>query len=137
MANELFVDTSGFYSLLVKGDDRHRQSSDILAEAAGSGRGFVTTDYVLDETATLLKARNHAAVLRRFIDTVFGSSVCQVEWTDAQRFVAVQGYYLKHLDQAWSFTDCVSFRVMKDRRLREALTKDQHFQHAGYVALLT
>jgi predicted nucleic acid-binding protein len=42
----------------------------------------------------------------------------------------------KHIDQGWSFTDCLSFQVMKARRLREALTKDEHFEKAGFVALL-
>jgi predicted nucleic acid-binding protein len=42
----------------------------------------------------------------------------------------------KHIDQGWSFTDCVSFQAMKARRLREALTKDEHFEKAGFRALL-
>ena len=41
-----------------------------------------------------------------------------------------------HVDQPWSYTDCLSFRIMKERRLRDALTKDAHFEQAGFVALL-
>jgi predicted nucleic acid-binding protein len=58
--NETFVDTSGFYTLLVKGDAMHERASVLLARARQSRRRFVTTDYVLDETATLLKARGYA-----------------------------------------------------------------------------
>ncbi len=136
MANEIFIDTSGFYALLVQKDDRHKEATRLLKSAATQRRGFVTTDYVLDETATLLKARGHTALLQKYFDTIFSSSVCRVEWTDAECFQAVQTFFLKHLDQAWSFTDCLSFRVMKERRLRESLTKDEHFEHAGYIALL-
>ena len=57
MARELFVDTSGFFSLLVKNDPQHALADQILRSAATKGRRRVTTDYVLDETATLLKAR--------------------------------------------------------------------------------
>ena len=54
-----------------------------------------------------------------------------------ETFVDTSGFYLaKHIDQGWSFTDCVSFGTMKARRLREALTKDEHFEKAGFVALL-
>jgi len=39
-------------------------------------------------------------------------------------------------DKEWSWTDCISFLVMEERRLRQALTTDEHFEQAGYVALL-
>ena len=43
---------------------------------------------------------------------------------------------LKHIDQEFSFTDCTSFVVMKELRLREALATDHHFRIAGFVPLL-
>ena len=136
MTREIFVDTSGFFALLVKQDEKHRRSDRILKGAAGSRRGFVTTDYVLDETSTLLKARGHGHVLAEFFERVFASGACRVEWTDAERFATAQSDFLKRLDQPWSFTDCLSFRVMNELRLTEALTKDAHFQRAGFRALL-
>lgn len=39
-------------------------------------------------------------------------------------------------DKDWSLTDCISFVVMEDEGLREALTGDQHFEQAGFKALL-
>ncbi len=57
MANEIFVDTSGYYAMLVRDDDGHAGVGRILRDARKRKRRFVTTDYVLDETATLLKAR--------------------------------------------------------------------------------
>jgi predicted nucleic acid-binding protein len=136
MAHEIFVDTGGFYALLVQRDDRHAEATRILQSAANEQRGFVTTDCVLDETATLLVARDCGHLLRDFFDTVFASAACAVVWTDAERFHAVKDYFLKHVDQHWSYTDCLSFRVMKERRLRDALSKDVHFEQAGFVALL-
>jgi predicted nucleic acid-binding protein len=136
MAREIFVDTSGFYSLLVQRDDKHKAASAILRQAAKKRRRFLTNDYVLDETATLLKARGVGHLLAAFFSAVFESDACRVQWTDAEQFTTVRNFYLKHVDQAWSFTDCVSFLVMKEHRLLEALTKDEHFEEAGFVALL-
>lgn len=136
MANDIFVDTSGFYALLIKADDRHEAAVRVLHDARRRKRRFATSDHVLDETATLLKARGHAHLLRAFFDSLRASHACRTEWTDSDRFHDAQGFFLKHADQAWSFTDCLSFRLMKQLRLRDALTKDGHFQEAGFTALL-
>ena len=136
MASDLFVDTSGFYSLLVVRDDRHRQAGQLLREARLHKRRFATTDYVLDETATLLKAGGHGHLVPVLLETVFASAACTVHWTDADRFRATSDFFLRHDDQAWSFTDCLSFVVMKDQRLRDSLTKDAHFHEAGFQPLL-
>jgi predicted nucleic acid-binding protein len=136
MAPDVFVDTSGIYAMLVKGNDRHPFAEQFVREARRRQRGFVTTDHVLDETATLLKARGFVHVADRLFATLDDSRACRIEWTDAERFREVQTHFLKHADQAWSFTDCLSFRVMTKFRLREALTKDAHFQQAGFTALL-
>lgn len=136
MANDIFVDTSGFYALLDKTDDRHRAADRILRAAQKSKRRFVTTDYVIDETATLLKARGYVHLLSAFFERLLKSQACRIEWTDPARFHDAQAFFLKHADQAWSFTDCLSFCIMKELRLREALTKDRHFEEAGFVVLL-
>jgi predicted nucleic acid-binding protein len=136
MANEIFVDTSGFYALLIKADDRHAVASRLVGDARRRKRRFVTSDYVLDETATLLKARGHVHLLGAFFEKVRASHVCRIEWTDPERFEAVQAFFLKHVDQGRSFTDCLSFCLMRELRLRDALTKDGHFHEAGFVVLL-
>ncbi len=133
---ETFVDTSGFYALLVKGDRMHERASAILGRAARSSGRFVTTDYILDETATLLKARGHGHLAESFFETVFASAACRVEWLDPDDFAQTRRFFLKHHDQEWSFTDCFSFCVMRMLGLREALTTDAHFRQAGFNPLL-
>jgi uncharacterized protein len=136
MANEIFIDTSGFFAMLAKDDDRHLAAARIVASAKRRKRGFVTTDYVLDEAATLLKARKKAHLLAQLFERLDASQACRIEWTDAERFQEVRIFFLKHADQDWSFTDCLSFCVMSGLRLRDALTKDEHFRQAGFTPLL-
>jgi predicted nucleic acid-binding protein len=133
---ETFVDTSGFYALLVKNDRMHERASECIERAARSEGRFVTTDYILDETATLLKARGHVHLAQAFFETVFASAACRVEWMDPDGFALTRRFFLKHHDQDWSFTDCFSFRVMRALGLRDALTADVHFRHAGFNPLL-
>lgn len=137
MANEIYVDTSGFYAMLVRSDDKHAAVLRILKEARRRKRNFITSDYVLDETATLLKARGLAHLLEPFFSKLDESKAFRIEWTDSERFHECRAFFLKHSDQEWSFTDCLSFCVMKQLRLQDALTKDAHFQQAGFNVLLS
>jgi len=136
MARETFIDTSGFYALLVKRDDMHQKAAQVLTSAAKRRARFVTTDYVLDETVTLLCARGQAHLVAQFMDSTLKSQACIIEWMNPDRFAQAAKFLDKHLDQGYSFTDCVSFATMTARGLRNALTKDEHFDKAGYVALL-
>jgi predicted nucleic acid-binding protein len=136
MTTEIFLDTSGFYALLVRGDQEHDRAQNVMHKAAQGRRGFVTTDYVLDETATLLMARGHAGVIAKFFESVFESKACRLIWMDVDRFEKTRRSFLKNLGKGWSFTDCLSFIVMKELHLREALTKDSHFKVAGFTPLL-
>ena len=136
MAREIFADTSGFYAILVADDDKHKHVLRVLKDARRQKRAFVTTDYVLDETATLLKMRGFAHRITAFFEIIDESRACRIEWMDSARFQETRAFFLKHGDQAWSFTDCMSFLVMKQLGLRDALTKDEHFRQAGYNVLL-
>lgn len=136
MAAETFVDTSGLYALLVRRDGMHERARQLMEEARKKRRRFVTTDYVLDEAATLLTARGHGRLLDALFEATLESKACRVEWTSSERFTFVTRFIMKHRDKKWSFTDCLSFTVMRDLRLRDALTKDVHFEQAGFRAIL-
>lgn len=136
MAHEVFVDTSGFYALLVGKDEMHARAAEWLGRAGKRGGRFVTSDYVLHETATLLRARGHGDQTRGLFDTVLSSRACRVEWMDAQRFELVRLFFEKHRDKEWSFTDCSSFVLMREGRMSDALTKDHHFRQASFRPLL-
>lgn len=136
MAGELFVDTSGFFAMVSKDDSWHPNAERVLRKARRGNRRLITTDYVLDETATLLKARGLGHLTAEFFDRVFQSVACRVEWTDEEHFQATRAFFQNHDDQSWSFTDCASFCLMKSLRLTEALTSDRHFEQAGFVVLL-
>jgi uncharacterized protein len=136
MRHETFVDSAGLFAVLVKGEPMHRRANDLLKHAVRLRRRFVTTDYVLDETATLLKVRGHGHLCLILFETVFDSAACRVEWMDPERFMETRRFFLKRHDQDWSFTDCFSFWLMRELRLRDALTTDAHFREAGFNPLL-
>jgi uncharacterized protein len=136
MAAEIFIDTSGFYALLVRGDDQHDRAQIVMRKAAKKKQRLVTTDYVLNETATLLMSRGCSTVIPALFHSVSASRACRVVWMDTERFEKTKGAFIKSIENRWSFTDCFSFIVMREFRLREVLSKDAHFRAAGFTPLL-
>lgn len=94
------------------------------------------TDYIIDESATLARARAGAHGARRLLELVEQSVAFDFIFVGAERFAEAKNFFLRHADHGYSFTDCTSFIVMKDLRLSEALTTDRRFNEAGFKALL-
>jgi hypothetical protein len=135
-AADVLVDSSGFFALWDAGDEHHDAAVRLQGELARAGRRFLTTEYIVDETATLLLVRHSHAAAADFLDTMERSESIRLEWIGPERFFAASAVFRKHADKAWSFTDCVSFVTMRDLRLRDAFTTDRHFRQAGLVPLL-
>lgn len=135
MASEIFIDTGGFFAQLSPHDHWHAEALDVL-ENLKSGLVFLTTDYVLDETITLLQSRGQRHLIEPWLNSVMASEKCEIAWMDPSRFDEVRRFFAKHSDQEWSFTDCFSFCVMKERKMRQALAADMHFRQAGFEPLL-
>jgi predicted nucleic acid-binding protein len=136
MRADIFVDTSGFYALLAGKDPCHEKAAAILKKASSASTRFVTTDYVLDETATLFKARGLGHRLDLFFSDLAASHACRTLWTGADDFARARDYFLRHKDKDYSFTDCVSFCAMRAGGLRRALTTDAHYLQAGFQPML-
>ena len=84
----------------------------------------------------MLRARGLTKLVAEFFRLAEESQALTTEWTSPARFAAARKFMLKHLDQEFSFTDCVSFVVMKESRLTDALATDNHFRIARFNPLL-
>jgi predicted nucleic acid-binding protein len=136
MAEKLFVDTGAFYALMMASDEAHQQVVRALEELKGGKTSWVTSDYVLDESATLLNARGGHTQAVELLDLVGKTHALQIEWMDPQRFAKARGLFAKYSDQGFSFTDCFSFALMRELKIKKALTKDKHFAVMGFEQIL-
>lgn len=137
MAVELvFADTSFFFALAAKRDNAHSRATAAFARLLKAKRPLVTTDYVIDETLTLVKLRTEAAVALALLQRIEQSDSITVQDISAPRFQAAKALFRKHADHGYSFTDCTSFAVMRELGIDQALTTDAHFTEAGFKALL-
>lgn len=129
----LFVDTAGWVACADKADPSNQAavaSRDQWLEAGGL---LLTTDYVVDETLTLLRFRLGLAAAAAWWRQVEASSRLRWESISLARADVARGLFFRYRDKEFSFTDCTSFAVMKELKIREALTTDRHFAQMGFV----
>ena len=132
---EFFMDTSGWFPVIVKSDHRHARLSDILRHAVATRRRAVTTNLVMAETHALLLRRVGRTVAVEFLRSVEASTTIIVHSSQDLEMRARRDWIERFGDQDFSFTDAVSFTVMTDRRMRDAIALDRHFEIAGFHLL--
>jgi predicted nucleic acid-binding protein len=134
VAAELFVDTSAWYALSVPSVPQHRRVSDALRTRVKRGVRVVTTNLILAETHALLLRRTNRKIALAFVREVTRTPNIVVTSSPDLEEEAVS-WLERFDDQAFSLTDAVSFAVMSDRRINEALALDHHFSVAGFVLI--
>jgi uncharacterized protein len=133
----IFLDTGFLFALFVEGDADHDRVKPVFEPYRGQPLSGVllTTNYIVDETVTLLRRRGHPdpnARHRLAVDVgdqllagVFGDVYRVTDEDDEQAL----SYLARHDDQNYSFTDCVSFVLMDRLGITEALAIDKEFTH--------
>lgn len=132
---EVFVDSSAWVALFYAGDQAYEPAVSIWGRIRKGGAPLVTTDYVLDESVTLLLTRaGHAASIRAG-RAIMESAVARLIFLDESAIRAAWDTYQRYSDKSYSFTDVTSFLVMESLGIRRAFTFDRHFAQAGFQVL--
>jgi predicted nucleic acid-binding protein len=136
MSTSAFVDTAAWRAVIDRRDAAHAATAAEMKRLIERGSLLITSDYVIDETCTLLRARIGAHAAVRFLDLLDATGSLALEWIGPDRFAAARVLFRKHYDQGFSFTDCTSFVVMDELGIKDALTTDEHFRVRGFRPLL-
>ena len=89
---------------------------------------LTTTDYVIDETLTLLKARGETGRALVVAEEFFRGELATIHFLTEREIRTACDVFRKYADKEWSFTDCTSKVVMESLHLTTAFTFDHHFQ---------
>ena len=114
------------------GDPAHETSRRERDSCLQGGGILVSTDYVIDETLTLIRFRLGLRAAARWWAQIDASSRIRWERIDSSRAEIARRWFFEWTDKGFSFTDCTSFVVMEELSLRRALTTDRHFSQAGF-----
>lgn len=133
MSRPVFVDTLFVVALVNQRDQYHDQALQLAANYAG--RPLVVTEAVFMEIGNGL-ARTYKRKAVAIIDQFRAAPDVEIIPLMPELFAAGFDLYRAYQDKAWGLVDCISFVVMRERGIQDALTFDQHFEQAGFCALM-
>jgi uncharacterized protein len=129
----VFADTFYFLAILNVKDAAHAKAVEF---SASNKTTLLTTAWVLTELADALADLHHRSAFRKLIDELLADSDTVIAPPSQRLFEQGIERYNARSDKEWSLTDCISFVVMEQNGVEEALTGDHHFEQAGFRALL-
>jgi predicted nucleic acid-binding protein len=128
-----FVDTGAWYAVFIPDDADHASA---MRWMAANREQLLTTDYVIDETLTLLRARGQPEVALDFGSQVFAGTLARIQFLTPADIAAAWDVFSRFADKEWSFTDCTSRVVIETLVVGSAFSFDQHFRQFGTVAVV-
>jgi hypothetical protein len=129
----VFADTFYFLALLNRRDPFHER---VVSASRTADLSILTTEFVLLELADALckpPQRQEVLAVCRLVET---NAAFRLVRATADLLQRGRKLYEDRPDKEWQLTDCISFVVMQDEGVGEALTGDRHFEQAGFKALL-
>lgn len=138
-AERFFLDTSFLQALHNRADQLHQRALEWNRRAARA-RQVVSTEAVMVEFGNALGAIDRAKAadaIDRFLNASSANGgVVRIIPVDTNLLRRGLKLYSARQDKGWGLTDCISFVVMKDENLTDALTADRHFAQAGFRVML-
>jgi uncharacterized protein len=130
---KVFGDAFHFIALLSTGDRWHARAVAINRQPPGQ---LVTTEWVLTEVGDAFSQPGARQKFIRLLDLLRKQPDVEIVSSTSDLFRRGTDFFSTRPDKEWSLTDCISFVVMNERGITDALTNDHHFEQAGFQILL-
>jgi predicted nucleic acid-binding protein len=135
MAEAIFFDTWAWLSLVNKREKKYPEIKALFSKTVQSGIPIYTTDYVLDESITIIFKRIGPSLGKEAVHLILDAKkegFLNIERITIPRFEKSIKMRMKLLDKPTiSFTDLTSMVAMQDLGIKQIATADSHFQHVG------
>jgi predicted nucleic acid-binding protein len=133
---EVFLDTAYAIALSAPGDSHHTQAVSLARWIEASSIRLVTTRAIMLEIGNALARARYRRAAVELLDAIENDEAVEIVALSEALWRRAYRLYRDRDDKEWGMVDCVSFIVMEDRSITDALTTDEHFQQAGFRALL-
>ncbi len=133
---EAFLDSSYAIALSAPTDQYHQRAVELAEQIENNAVRLVTTRAVALEIGNALAKQRHRGAAISLLSALEADPNIEVVPLSDLLYKQAFELYQQRPDKEWGMTDCVSFVLMQDRGLTDALTADDHFRQAGFRALL-
>jgi len=133
---EVLLDTSYAIALSVSNDEHHERALRLAEQLEAEGTGLVTTRAIILEIGNALAGLRYRKAAVQLLDALENDPHVEVVPITEELCGRAFELYRNRPDKDWGLIDCISFIVMEERKIRDALTTDDHFRQAGFRALL-
>lgn len=128
----IFIDTGAFLARHLSKDQYHRRAAEFWNVIRKKNETCATSNFVLDETFTLLGRRAGYGFAAQRARNIYASGSLIILRSDNEDELKAIDFFEKYSDHGLSFTDCVSFVLMQKRKIKKVFTFDHHFQMQGF-----
>jgi uncharacterized protein len=134
--NRVFLDTSYAIALSARSDVNHQRAVELARQLETEATRFVTTRAIMLEIGNALAKARYRKAAVRLLNALENDPKVEIIPASEDLFRRALKIYEGRLDKEWGLIDCMSFVVMSDEKLADALTADDHFRQAGFRVLL-
>lgn len=134
--NEVFLDTSFVIALSSITDQHHAKAIKLATQLETHQTRLVTTEAILLEIGNALSKSKYRMAAIQLLESLENDPNVEIISLTKDLYFAAFRLFKQRPDKEWGLVDCVSFIVMQNRGITDALTADAHFQQAGFRALL-
>jgi predicted nucleic acid-binding protein len=137
MPGSVFLDTSGWITLLNASEPHHQNAHDLWLELGERGYRIVLTDWIIAETGNGLARTRARSEFASSVDKIWQSPTVEIVVVDRSLVTRAIDRYRRFTDKTWGLVDCASFIVMEERGIAQAFSSDHDFEQAGFNCLLS
>src|SRR5687768_5796970 len=132
LRNKLFLDSSYAIALAARTDENHIRALELAQQLEASGTHLITTRAILLEIGNALAKVRHREAAVRLLNALESDPRVEIVSVSDELYRRGLDVYRDRVDKDWGLIDCISFVVMSDHELTDALTADKHFRQAGF-----
>ena len=129
----IFVNAGGWIARFYIADQHHAAARQWFQQ---NKQPLLTTDYIVDEALTLLKARGESRRALQLGEHFFAGGLTRIHYLTWEEIQGAWELFRTYTDKEWSFTDCTSKVVMERLGITHAFSFDHHFRQFGTIVIV-